>query len=53
MSASVKQVLFFVVAILSIVGIGVLDKEIQNIVGYFAIGWLVADIGNMLFPRTN
>lgn len=44
-----KQLLFVVVAI-TVLAV-VIPAEVRNILGTFAIGWVLADFARVLFPR--
>lgn len=50
MSQYTKQLLFVVVGILAIGLVGVLNTDVQRLLGLFAFGWMLMDIARDVFP---
>ena len=52
MSVYTKQLLFVVAGILVVGAIGVLNADVQRLLGMFAIGWMLMDIARDVFSET-
>ena len=50
MSQYTKQLLFVVAGIIVIGAVGVLNSDVQRLLGMFAFGWMLTDIARTVFP---
>ena len=50
MSQYTKQLLFVAAGILAIGLVGVLNTDVQRLLGMFAFGWMLTDIARTVFP---
>lgn len=50
MSQYTKQLLFIIVGILIVGFVGVLNSDVQRLLGMFAFGWMLTDIARAVFP---
>lgn len=51
MSIYTKRILFAVVGLVVLGGVGVWAPEAQRMLGMFALGWMLMDIASDVFPE--